>query len=519
MRQTINSATELERFEYAVNKVVENGIDLTTAQHDWAVIGYICASFGEQGRESFHKLSSLYPDYHREEADEKFSYCLQSYNGEVKVGTFYKMCQDHGIDISLPRGPKPKSTEQKQKERENRFRLMREQISRRYKVRFNVWKNRVEITEDGSGWKTLDERDLSTIYTRLQDAGLNVKISEVNALLGSRDFSTDYDVVRAYLDALPPYDPASGTDPIRDFFIGHLRFGDPEHTALYERMLRKWFVGMVALWLGQVSENPLMPVFCGTQHIGKTYFIRHILPPQLRDYLKEPNPRDPVDKDFMISLSEVVMIFLDEFSISSNLKSDTYKAIITSTQTNLRDAYGHFREVRKRKASLIGATNYRQFIRDAEGIRRYLGIDLTGTVNLSEHPLDYEGAYAQAIWLLNNGFDPKPDHDESLLLTDHNHSFLEPNDCEEALAVFLRQPQGEADGEWMTSGEIFQEMANRNFRGRGFSTSDIGRAMKRLGFQSKILKGKTRYRLVIADYDRQRRDRADIDSDDDTPIF
>ena len=83
MRQTINSATELERFEYAVNKVVENGIDLTTVQHDWAVIGYICASFGEQGRESFHKLSSLYPDYHREEADEKFSYCLQSYNGEV----------------------------------------------------------------------------------------------------------------------------------------------------------------------------------------------------------------------------------------------------------------------------------------------------------------------------------------------------------------------------------------------------------------------------------------------------
>ena len=59
MRITSNSYSEFERFEFAVNKVVESGIDLTTEQHDWAVIGYICASFGESGRKPFHKLSSV----------------------------------------------------------------------------------------------------------------------------------------------------------------------------------------------------------------------------------------------------------------------------------------------------------------------------------------------------------------------------------------------------------------------------------------------------------------------------
>jgi len=519
MRTTGNSYSEFERFKFAVNKVVESGIDLTTEHHDWAVIGYICASFGESGREPFHKLSSLYPDYSREDSDEKFSYCLKSYNGEVGVGTFYKMCQEHGVDISLPRGPRPKTARQKNQERENKFKLMREHVLSAYSVRFNTWKNRVEIRDGKQDWQPLCERDLNTIYTCLQEAGINARPNEVNAMLGSRDFSDDYDAVCDWLSHLKPYDPDCGTDYIRDFFIGHLEFGDPEHTELYERMLRKWFVGMVALWIGKVDENPLMPVFCGTQHIGKTFFIRHILPPELREYFKEPNPRDPVDKDFMISLSEVVMIFLDEFSISSAMKSDAFKAIITSTQSNLRDAYGHFREVRKRKASLIGATNYQQFIRDVEGIRRYLGIDLVGTVNLFDRPLCYEGAYAQALWLLENGFKPKPTHDESMLLTEHNLSFLEPNDCEEALSVFLRKPGNQYEGEWMSSGEISQELTNRNFRGKGFSNVDIGKSLKRMEFENKIIRGKTRYHVVIADYDRQRRERASLVSNEDELPF
>ena len=51
-----------------------------------------------------------------------------------------------------------------------------------------------------------------------------------------------------------------------------------------------------------------------------------------------------------------------------------------------------------------------------------------------------EGAYAQALYLLDHGFQPKPTHDESQLITEHNRRFEEPNDCEEAILTFLKQP-------------------------------------------------------------------------------
>ena len=258
---------------------------------------------------------------------------------------------------------------------------------------------------------------------------------------------------------------------------------------------------MVALWIGRTNENPLMPVFCGPQHIGKTFFIRHILPPELRQYYKEPSPSDPVDKDFIISLSEVVMIFLDEFSINSSLKSDTYKAIITSSQSNLRDAYAKYREVRQRKASLIGATNFKQFIHDSEGNRRYIGIDLIGTTNLNENPLPYEGAYAQALYLLEKGYDPKPTKEESEMISFHNRDFMEPNDCEEALKTFLRHPDGKGSEQDLTAGEIMYELGIRGFRGKSYCSSNIGKAMKNLGFEFKKRNGYRKYRVVIPDYD------------------
>lgn len=495
-----NSFNDLEHLELVARRIAESGIDITGTYEDWITITFACASLGESARESYQLICSQYPGYQREECDRKFDNCLSTGRGDIRLGTLIQLAKDHGIDTSLPRGPRPKSPAQKKEERENRFQLMRQRIEQEYETRFNVWKNRVDIRELPSGeFKPLNERDLSTIFSRLQEQGLGVKISDVKAFLESRDFSHDFDAVADWLDSLKPYDPQNDPDYIRDFFAGHLRYGDSENCEFYQSMFKKWFVGMVKLWKGLTNENPLMPVLCGPQHIGKTFFIRHILPPPLLDYYKEPSPRDPVDKDFIISLSETVMIFLDEFSISSDMKSDAFKSIITSSQSNLRDAYGHFREVRQRRASLIGATNNKQFIRDSEGNRRYIGVDLVGTENLNEHPLPYDGAYAQALWLIDNGFDPKPTQEESAAISEHNRDFMESNDCEEALSVFVRKPSAQETPKAYSAGELMQELNYRGFHGKTFNANNVGKAMRRLGFEVRKVKGNNKYLIVIAD--------------------
>lgn len=500
-----SSFSDLEHLELLARRIAERGVDITSQYQDWIDVTFACATQGEAARDAYHQICRQYPGYSREECDRKFDNCLRTGRGDISIATIVKKASDAGVDTSLPRGRKPKSEEQKREERENRFQQMRLRLTEWYDFRFNVWRNRVELREHPEGtWRPIVDRDLSTLFTRLQDMGIRIKQSDIEAQLKSRDFSHDYDAVNEWLESLDPWNPDTKPDYLKELFADHLRYGDPENGEFYQRILTKWFVNMVKLWRRLGDENPIMPVFCGPQHIGKTYFIRHILPPVLRQYYKEPSPRDPVDKDFIISLAEVVMVFLDEFSISSNMKSDTYKAIITSTQSNLRDAYGHFRELRQRKASLIGATNNKQFILDSEGNRRYVGIDLVGTVNLNERPLPYEGAYAQALYMLQNGFDPKPTQEESAEITEHNKSFMVPNDCEEALMVFLRHPEPGDVVEAMTAGELMKELNIYGFRGMAYNANNVGKAMRRLGFEQ--VRGR-RYKVVIAYPERQLKER------------
>lgn len=495
------SYSDQDRLDIVSRRIAESGIDLTANQRDWTLVAYACASLGEGGREAFHRISSNYPGYTREECDRHYDYCLRTSRNAVSMGTLVHWAKEHGIDTSLPRGPKPRTEAEQKQERENRFRQMQQLIDLWFEVRYNTWKSRVDIRERSAGeWRSMTERDLSTIYSRLGQHGVSVKLNDVKAFMESRDFARDYDVVGAWLDGLRPYDPSTDPDYLHDFFAGHLVYEDAAYAEFYQRMLEKWFVGMVGLWTGRVNENPIMPVFCGKQHVGKTWYVRHLLPPVLREYLKESTPSDPVDKDYIISLSEVAMIFMDEFSISSDAKNNAFKAIITSTQSNLRDSFGHFRETRKRKASLIGATNHASFIRDSEGNRRYLAVKLAGTVNLSDNPLPYEGAYAQALWMLRSGYSTKPTQAESAAISDHNRDFMEPNDCEEALRVFLRHPTATETGVPYSAGELLQELGARGFRGHAFSANNIGKAMRAMGFEPKKIKGYNKYLVVVLDY-------------------
>ena len=218
-----------------------------------------------------------------------------------------------------------------------------------------------------------------------------------------------------------------------------------------------------------------MPIFKGLQHIGKTYFVRHILPPELSDYRLEVGPSERIDKDFVISLSETPLILFDEISFGSNQKNEAFKYIVTSSRSNVRDAYARFRESRQRRASLIATTNEDNFIRESEGSRRYLAIDLKDTVDLQQ-------------------------------ITDHNRRFMEPNDCEEAILTFLKLPETTDNEEALSAGDIMHELNLRGFRGREYNSIAIGKAMKRLGFDRKLIRGITKYRIAKVDQDLHNRE-------------
>lgn len=494
-----NHHSELRHAELVVERIESSHTDITRVYQDWVNIGFALASLGEEGRELFHRVSAQNPNYTREESDKKFDNCLNTGKGEVRIATFMDIAKNNGIDISKPMGRPRKNKADSQEEQCNKMQVIQDTLNSFGQFRFNTWKQRTEVCENDA-WEVINDRLLHTYYCRIKNT-INCSEKDISALLLSKDFASDYNPVCNWLKSLPEWNPDTDPDYIREFFIDHITFKDPENTEFYYMVFRKWIMCNVALWLEMIDENPIMPVLCGEQHLGKTYFAKHILPPALRDYLYCANPSARIDKDFTISLSEFAIMFLDEFSFSTNAKSDAYKYIITSGKSNERDAYAQFREQRKRRAGLIAATNYKQFIKDPEGCRRYPGIDVAGTVNLDEHPLPYEGAYAQALYLINHGVNPKPTREESQQISEHNREYMELNDCEEAIKTLFRIPTDKGKATAMSASSIQQKICACNFHIKNINVVEVGRAMKRLMFKSKVIHGSTKYLVEQIDFD------------------
>lgn len=82
-----------------VNKLQERGIDITGNYQDWFKVGCSLASLGESGRELFHKVSTLHPDYDYQEADKQFSIVLKRNRSDIKIATFFDYCKGAGVDL------------------------------------------------------------------------------------------------------------------------------------------------------------------------------------------------------------------------------------------------------------------------------------------------------------------------------------------------------------------------------------------------------------------------------------
>lgn len=105
-----NTSPDIERCSRLANQLKEKGIDLTKDYPVWVEIGLALATLGEDGREIFHTVSSVYPNYDPEETDKKFDHCIKTgyaATGKEKgitLGTFIKLAND----AVYPRGAENK---------------------------------------------------------------------------------------------------------------------------------------------------------------------------------------------------------------------------------------------------------------------------------------------------------------------------------------------------------------------------------------------------------------------------
>lgn len=494
----MNHYSDLEQLAVIAKRIKESGIDMTADNQRWADITYACAGIGESARESYHDICCNFPGYSREECDKKFDYCLEHTRGELTLGSIKLWAKDIGIDINMPKGRRRKTPEQREEELQNKFERMMDALNSFGQWRKNIWTKHLEIKEgEDKEWREVTDDDDCTYITRLKLSGLNVSKNDMMDMASSRDFAPEYDACKEYLDSLAPWEEFGSSDAIDDMFRTHLNLRDEDNANFIFLMLKKWFVNMVAMMLGQEDENPQMPVFEGTEHIGKTFVARRMLPPELMSLKVEVSPAQQKDKDFLLTLSDTPLLLFDELEIKGS-EANTLKHAITSNDSYVRASFGRRSQKRKRRASLIATTNDRQFLPDMEGRRRFLVVSITGTEKWEMTAEDYAEVYSQAVYLVHDeNFNYKPTKEEALHISELNRPHRIPNDCEAVLSTLLRKPKGMEKGVALSAGDIICLLKEKHLGGHDYSTVNIGKAMTNMEFASKTVHGYIKYLCVV----------------------
>ena len=331
--------------------------------------------------------------------------------------------------------------------------------------------------EGGLGWFELTDQHVNSLYCRFcLDTGRQAKISDFYIIIES-DFYPDYHPLKEYLESLPVWDGM--TDHID-------RLASTVHVTgctqeLHNRFFKKWMVAMVAAWLDDGTTNHEILTYIGEQGKYKTSFMTHLLPPALDKYFAIKHFNHSMSKDDRLALTELALIDLEELDNMRPEAVNLLKAITTDPAINLRPVWERYALRRQHIASFCGTGNNPRFLTDLSGNRRWLPFMVDSIDSPYDHPIPYEGLYAQAYALWCEGFPYWFTAEENAELECHNHHFEEPNMECELIQTYFRRPEPHEVGEFYTATRII-ETINISVK-TPLQPRTIAIWMNRLGYQ------------------------------------
>ena len=274
---------------------------------------------------------------------------------------------------------------------------MDEFMKRRYEFRYNTLTTEVEYRERNSFnfyFRPVDKRVLASITMNAMYEGVKMWDRDVIRYLDS-DHVPVYQPVEDFLYHLPHWD---GKDRILEL-ANRVPCDNPHWAPLF----RRWFLNMVAHWRGMDKKhaNSTSPLLIGPQAYRKSTFCRMLLPPALQAYYT-----DSIDfsnkRDAELMLTRFALINIDEFDSVSSAYQSFLKNVLQKPVVNARQPYKRSIQALHRYASFIATCNNYDLLTDPTGSRRFICIEISGTIDNSTS-IDYEQLYAQAVAALKNG--------------------------------------------------------------------------------------------------------------------
>lgn len=403
-------------------------------------IGFaIVDKFGRAGEDFFHNICQYGTKYEYIRCSKDYANFCNSGNSGIRINTFYYYCKEAGIElysletqqiissVKIAKSQGKANLEEQRKhlktvhdidltpsqevlinelitsnfdysdgvnEAKTQLDELKEFILQAYDPKFNALTHDVLL----KGQKVEDRHENDILFESHRIINEKIKINDIRTVLNS--------------SAIPII------NPIKDFFLNNI-CDDENIIDEYAQCLlpvnnyniwafKKWIVGAVHNWVANENDPivcPLTLVLSGDkQGIGKTSFIRNLMPNELKEYYAESRI-DGSDKDSLILMSKKLIILDDEFGGKAFKDSKDYKALSDKNFIDCRQAYTKNSKTFKRRAILAGTTNEKDILKDVTGNRRILAINVEGINYEKMISIDKSKLWAAAYNLLKHGFD------------------------------------------------------------------------------------------------------------------
>ena len=293
------------------------------------------------------------------------------------------------------------------------------------------------------GWQPVDERFQKKLTMDARLMKINVWDPDVTRFLNS-GFVKNYNPIEEYLwDLRGKWD---GRD-----HIGRLAKTVPTDNPNWPQWFRTWFLAMVAQWLGKNTRygNSLVPLLISRQGYNKSTFCRSLIPKELQ-WGYNDNLVLSEKKAVLQAMSQFLLINLDEFNqISPKVQQGFLKNIIQLASVKVKRPYGKHVEDQPRLASFIATSNMADVLCDPSGSRRFIGIELTGPIQVEQRP-NHKQLYAQAIALLDQEEAYWLDAKQTRALMASNQQFQQQSPEEMFFHECFAITDNDTEGQYMT---------------------------------------------------------------------
>ena len=337
-------------------------------------------------------------------------------------------------------------------QRSGHIQRMMELLRDRYVLRYNTVMHYDEYMLKEKPWHgflPLDPRAQKRMTLEVQLAGIQVSIRDVRNFLES-DCIPGFNPIDDYLaQCRGQWD---GTDRIRA-----LARTVPTELEGWTEWFYTWFLAMVNQWSGNPFRrygNSVAPLLISSQGYNKSTFCRSLLPPELQwGYIDNINLADK--RQVFQAMSQQLLVNLDEFNqISPKVQQGFLKNLIQLPTVKMKRPYGCHVEEFPRLASFVATSNMYDILSDPSGNRRFIGVELTGPIDVSVRP-DHRQLFAQALAALAAREQSYFDDRQVQRIMQSNLRYETEQPAEQFFHLYFEPAPDEEGGEYLSTAEIF----------------------------------------------------------------